>query len=75
MLYRFLTLAAFGLNTDIYSVNLRIQSECGKIRTRKYSVFGQFSRSGRHHKLPEQLRRFNNLHLKGDYSEKLKSFS
>ena len=40
-----------------------------------WSVFGQFSRSGRHHKLPEQLRRFNNLHLKGDYSEKLKSFS
>ena len=26
---------AFGLNTDIYSVNLRIQSKCGKIRTRK----------------------------------------
>ena len=27
--------AAFGLNTDIYSVNFRIQSECGKIWTRK----------------------------------------
>ena len=26
---------AFGLNTDIYRVNLRIQSACGKIRTRK----------------------------------------
>ena len=26
---------AFGLNTEIYSVNLRIQSECRKIRTRK----------------------------------------
>ena len=25
----------FGLNTEIYSVNLRIPSECGKIRTRK----------------------------------------
>ena len=25
----------FELNTEIYSVNLRIQSECGKIRTRK----------------------------------------
>ena len=25
----------FGLNTEIYSVNLRIQSECGKIQTRK----------------------------------------
>ena len=27
-------------------VNLRIQSECGKIRTRKNSLFGHFSRSG-----------------------------
>ena len=26
---------AFGPNTDTYPVNLRIQSECGKIRTRK----------------------------------------
>ena len=26
---------AFGLNTDIYSVNLRIQPDCGKMRTRK----------------------------------------
>ena len=26
---------AFGLTTEIYSVNLRIQSKCGKIRTRK----------------------------------------
>ena len=26
---------AFGLNTERYSVSLRIQSECGKIRTRK----------------------------------------
>ena len=25
----------FGLNTEIYSVNLRIQSKYGKIRTRK----------------------------------------
>ena len=36
---------AFGLNTERYSVSLRIQSECGKIRTRKNSVFGHFSRS------------------------------
>ena len=36
---------AFGLNTEVYSVNLRIQSKCEKIRTRKNSVFGQFSRS------------------------------
>ena len=26
---------AFGLNAEIIRVNLRIQSECGKIRTRK----------------------------------------
>ena len=35
----------FGLNTEIHFVNLRIQFECGKIRTRKNSVFGHFSLS------------------------------
>ena len=35
----------FGLNTEIYSVNLRIRSEYMKIRTRKNSVFGYFSGS------------------------------
>ena len=35
----------FGLNTEIYGVNLRIQSEYRKIRTRKNSAFGHFSRS------------------------------
>ena len=34
-----------GLNTEIYGVNLYIQSEYRKIRTRKNSVFGHFSRS------------------------------
>ena len=40
----------FGLNTEIYGVNLhiqsnlRIQSECWKMRTRNNSVFGHFSR-------------------------------
>ena len=34
-----------GLNTEIYSVNLGIQSEYRKIGTRKNSVFGHFSRS------------------------------
>ena len=38
---------AFGLNTERYEVSLRIQSECGKIRTRKISVPGHFSRSDR----------------------------
>ena len=35
----------FWLNTEIYGVNLRIKSEYRKIRTRKNSVFGHFSRS------------------------------
>ena len=35
----------FGLNTEIYGVNLRIQSEYRKIQTRKNSVFGHFLRS------------------------------
>ena len=36
---------AFGLITERYGVSLPIQSECGKIRTRKNSVLGHFSRS------------------------------
>ena len=36
---------AFRLNTERYSIYLRIQCECGEIRTRKNSVFGRFSRS------------------------------
>ena len=35
----------FGLNTEIYSIHLCIQSECRKIRTRNNSVFGHFSGS------------------------------
>ena len=35
----------FGLNMDIYFVNIRIQSEYSKTGTRKNSVFGHFSRS------------------------------
>ena len=35
---------AFGLNTEIYGVNLHIQSEYRKIRIRKNSEFGHFSR-------------------------------
>ena len=38
---------AFGLNPERYFVSLRFQSECGKIRTRKNSIFGHFSRSVR----------------------------
>ena len=36
---------AFGLNKQIYSDLLCIQSEYGKIQTRKNSVFEHFSRS------------------------------
>ena len=35
----------FGLNTERYSVSLRIQTEYRKIRTRNNFVFGHFSRS------------------------------
>ena len=37
--------SVLGLITEIYGVNFRIQSEYRKIRTRKNSVFGHFSRS------------------------------
>ena len=33
----------FGLNAEIYGVNLRIQFEYRKIRTRNNSVLGHFS--------------------------------
>ena len=36
-----------GLNTEIYSVNLLTKCEYRKIRTRKNSVFGHFSCTGR----------------------------
>ena len=36
----------FGLNTEIYGVNIGIKSEYRKIRTRKNSLFERFSRSG-----------------------------
>ena len=35
----------FGLKTEIYGVNLRMQSEYRNIRTRDNSVFGHFSHS------------------------------
>ena len=39
-------LSVFGLNAEIYPVNVRIQSEYGKIRNRKNSVFGYFLHGG-----------------------------
>ena len=44
----------FGLNTEICVVNFCIQSKYRKIRTRKTSVFGLFSRSVRNPKSIEQ---------------------
>ena len=38
----------FGLNTDTYEENLRIQSEYRKIQTRNTSVFGHISLQSRH---------------------------
>ena len=35
--------AVFGLNMEIYRVNLRIHSKYRKVQTRKNYVFGQFS--------------------------------
>ena len=35
----------FGLNMEICGVNIRIKSECGKIRNRKNSLSEYFSRS------------------------------
>ena len=34
---------AFGLNTEIYVVNLGIQSECGKKRTRHFRIWTPFT--------------------------------
>ena len=39
------TLAPYLSLLPLYSVNLRVQSEYGKIRSRKNSVFEHFSRS------------------------------
>ena len=38
--------SVFGMNTEIYGINLCIQSKYGEVRTRKNSVFGHFSLSG-----------------------------
>ena len=37
--------SAFWLNMERYKISLRIQPECGKIRTRKNSVFGHIAHS------------------------------
>ena len=49
-----------GLNTEIYSINLQIQSKHSKIQTRNNSVFGHFSRS-RKNSFPYKVR---NLRIK-----------
>ena len=53
---------AFGLNTKRYSVTFCIQSECGKIRTRKNSIFGHFShREGNHKCTSPELRKHGHI--------------
>ena len=47
---------AFWLNTEIYSVNLRIQFEYGKIRTRRNTVFGHFSGSVKYIDVKETIK-------------------
>ena len=37
-----LSFPVFGMNTEIYAINLQIQSKYWKIRTRKNSVFWHF---------------------------------
>ena len=57
---------AFGLNTERYGVYLLIQFKCGKILTRKTSVFGHFSRSVNsviHYQSKKQLLRNQTLHI------------
>ena len=44
----FFLVRIFRIPTEYGEISLRIQSKCGKIRIRKNSVFGGFSRSKRH---------------------------
>ena len=53
-------------NTERYGVSLRIQSECGKIWTRKSSVFGHFPRNAEYDKRP--LLSGSALHLDLSYN-------
>ena len=50
--------SVFGLNTEIYLVNLHIQFEDRKIRTRNNSGFGHFSRSIMHRKLAQDRQKW-----------------
>ena len=53
----------FGLNAEIFGVNLRIQSKYRKIKTRKNSVFGHSSRSDCTHNSSHSSSNFNTLIL------------
>ena len=53
----------FGLNTEIYEVNLRIHSEHRKMQTRKNSVFGHFSRSVREPRLIKRVEEHEKIRL------------
>ena len=60
----------FGLNTEIYGINLRIQCKYRKIRTRKNSAFGQFIRSVHWYTITPDLKVINNnVNLLGGEAE------
>ena len=59
----------FGLSMERYFVSLRIQSECGKIRNRKNSIFRHFSRGV---DLPKNIKAGNGITaIFQDFSERL----
>ena len=51
----------FGLNTEIYGLNLRVQSEYRKIRTRNNSGSGHFSRSVCIHRMVDSVFIWKNI--------------
>ena len=65
---------AFGLSIEIYSVNLRIQSEYRKTRTRNNSVFRHFSRSEISDEVKIMRRVFNFPNKKIDVASWFPSF-
>ena len=63
----------FGLNTEIYEVNLRIQSEYRNKRTRNNSVFGHFSRRVNVRILKVQVSKSFSVY--SSFSDKIKMYS
>ena len=63
----------FRLNTETYRVDLRIQSEYRKIRTRENSVFGHFSHAGILSRLwqiwPSHVQRYEQNHWSDAFNQ------